>query len=147
MPPVSSTCSSPIPLTSSLIITMLNVKIQISIGKSSFTVVLLCASEPLCCVCFCANDAATGNKMTARQSREAEVVQPHRCEASASLQPAPRPSSARARNRPRVHSVPHKSTCISGDIQRGSTPSFHFLLNVCPPVCVGRQSENVVPQQ
>lgn len=79
-------------------------------------------------------------RMTVRQSGEAEVVQPHRCEASASLQPTPRPSSACARNRPRVHSMPHKSTCISGDIQRGSTPSFHFLRNICQTVCVGRPS-------
>lgn len=122
------------------------VKVQILISKSSFTVILSALWSHFA-ESFLCKQRSNRQRMTVRRSRQAEVVQPHRCEAPASLQPTPRPSSACARNRPRVRSMPHKSTCISGDIQRGSTPSFHFLLNICQTVCVGRQSAKIAPQQ
>lgn len=122
------------------------VKVQILISESSFTVILSALWSHFAELFLC-KQRSNRQRMTVRQSREAEVVQPHRCDASASLQPTPRPSSVCARNRPRVHSMPHKSTCISGDIQRSSTPSFHFLLNICQTVCVGRQSAKIAPQQ
>lgn len=74
-----------------------------------------------------------------RPSREAEVVQLNRSKASAWLQPTPRPSSACARNRLGVHSVPHKSKRISGDIQCSSSPPCLLPLNMFVLVSNGQK--------